>query len=483
MKKKVYQSNFNDRVLNELKDILGPENISTKKIDRLVVAHAVGSIEHKWIISGKYPYLPDVVVWPTNREQVSKIVKVANKYKTVIIPYGGGTNSTGATLYFNGGICIDTKKLTKFELSYKNLTATVGVGWTFRHLEDELNRLGYILGHYPQSFQSSVVGGGISTIAIGTFSTKYGKMDDLLVALEAVLPTGEIIKTTKAPKASQGLNLNYLFLGAEGALGVVTEATLKIWPKPEVRKYMVYIFNTTHDGLEAIRNIMRSGIKPAVVRLYDEWESESKIEKFGYKAGYVILYLGFEGRKDLVELEMKISDECCSQQGGIFKGDEAGYIWEKTRFDTTLYLKLSLKPNTIVDTMEVSAPWDKIEDIWNTVRNALTPFNIINYVHFSHFYQTGAMAYIIMLLKTPEDLTKMYKTYRSAIKTTLDTVLKKGGTISHHHGIGTQKAYWMKKQHGAGFDVMKKIKKLLDPNNIMNPPIQRLGGDANVREL
>jgi len=483
MKKQTYESNFNHDVLNELKKVLAPQNISTKKIDRIAVSHGVNPIEHKRIMHGEFPYLPDVVVLPTTTEQVSKILKIANKYKTVVIAYGGGSGSVSGTLFFNGGICIDTKKLTKFELSDMSMTVTVGAGYNGRHLEDELNRLGYTLGHYPQSLQSSVVGGWIAPIAIGTFSTKYGKMDDILIALEAVLPTGEILHTTKAPKASQGLNLNYLFLGAEGSTGIVTEATLRMWPKPETRKYMIYTFNTTHDGLESIRNIMKTGITPAVVRLYDEAEAAPKIEKFGYEDGYAFLYLGFEGRKDLVELEMKISDECCVKEGGLSKGDEPGKVWEVTRFDTSSYLKILLQSSGIMDTLEVSSSWDKLEDVWFATRNAIAPYAQIIYVHFSHFYLVGGMAYIIFALKSGEDMSKLEKDYHACVKAVLDACLEAGGTISHHHGTGTLKAPWMKTEHGVGFDVMKKIKKLMDPNNIMNPPILGLGGYKDAGEI
>lgn len=480
MKKQVYESNFSEKVLSELKEILGPQNISTKKIDRIAVSHGVGTVEQKLIMHGEFPYLPDVVVWPTDTEQVSKIMKVANKYKTVVIPYAGGSGSVSGSLFFNGGICVDVKKLNKFELNDANMTVTTGAGYNGRQLEDELNRLGYTMGHFPQSLGSGAVGGWIGPIAVGTFSTKYGKMDDIVLALEAVTPTGEIVSTTKAPKASIGFNLNYLFLGWEGSTGIVTEATMKIWPKPEAREYMTYTFNTTHDGLEAVRNIMRTGITPAVVRLYDEAEAAEKIEALHYEDGFTILYLGFEGRKDLVELEMKISDECCIKYGGIPKGGEPGKKWEISRYSTAGPLSILTTQKGIVDTLEISAPWDKLEDVWSEMRNSMAPYAQVIYVHFSHFYHTGGMAYMIFQLKSGGEMADIEKDYRSCVKATLEACLRAGGSISHHHGVGTVKANWMEAQHGAGFDIMKKIKKAVDPNNIMNPPVLRLGGDANV---
>lgn len=480
MHKNVYESHFNEAVLKDLKKILKPDNLSMKKIDRIAVSHGVGTVEQKIIMHGEYPFLPDVVVWPETTAEVSEIMKVANKHKTVVIPYGGGSGSVSGTVFFDGGICVDIKKLDRFELSDVNMTVTVGTGYNGRQLEEELNRLGYTMGHFPQSMGSSVVGGWIAPIAIGTFSTKYGKMDDILIALEAVVPSGEIVKTTNAPKASTGLNLNYLFLGAEGSTGIVTEATLRIWPKPEKRDYRIFTFNRTHDGLEAIRKIMRTGITPAVVRLYDEAESAEKIEALGFEDGYSILYLGFEGRSDLVDLEIKISEECCMNEGGLPKGGEPGRKWEKTRYSTAAPLSILSTQKGIVDTLEVSAPWDKLEEVWYAMRNAMTPYAQVIYVHFSHFYHTGGMGYMLFQLKSGGTMEQIEKEYRACVRATLGACLSHGGTISHHHGVGTVKANWMETQHGDGFEVMKKIKRAVDPNNIMNPPVLRLGGDANV---
>lgn len=246
---------------------------------------------------------------------------------------------------------------------------------------------------------------------------------------------------------------------------------------------MVYTFNTTHDGLEAIRKIMRTGITPAVVRLYDEAEAAKRLESFGYEDGYVILYLGFEGRKDIVELEMKISNECCSREGGIFKGDAAGKAWEISRYNTSEGLIFRKAPSGISDSMEVSAPWDKLEGLWREMRNALSPYAQIIHAHFSHVYRVGGMVYVIFRSKSGGDAFEGEKNYYKCVKVAIDACVRAGGTISHHHGVGTLKAPWMEAQHSEGFDVMKKIKKVLDPNNIMNPPVLGLGGDAHVGKI
>lgn len=484
MKVQVYESNFNELVLKEIEKVLPPEAFSTHIVDRLAVSRGVFTVEYKWLQMGKYPYVPDMVIWPETAEQVSEILKIANKYKTVVIPYGGGSGSVMGSVFFNGGICIDIKKFTRFVFNEKGMSVTIGAGWNLGQLEDELNRLGYTMGHFPQSTNSAVIGGSVATNAVGTFSTKYGKFDDILIALEVVLPTGEIMRTKDSPKASTGINLNHLFLGSEGAYGICTEATVKIWPKPETRKFLVYTFKTTHDGIEITRRLMGWGMTTlAVVRLYDEYESVFAIDAYKFEKGYALLYLGFEGRKDQVELEMNISDECCRAEGGIYKGDEAAKQWEKDRLSTWYGLDTSHVPYGAVESLEVSASWDKLEGVWLAMRNALAPYAQLIHVHFSHMYHTGGNLYCIIYTIRGENPKDAERDFLKCVKVALDACVQAGGSISHHHGIGTLKSKWMLAEHKVGFEVMKKIKKALDPNNIMNPPVLGLGGEANVGEI
>ncbi len=478
---KVYESNFNQMVFEDLQKVVGKDNISVKMIDRIAVSHGTAPIEYKWIKQGEYPYLPDCVLWPNTTEQVQEIMRIANRYKTVVIPYGGGSGIVGGSIPFNGGILLDTKKLTKMDVNDTNLTVTVQAGVNGQQFEDELNRLGYTMGHLPQSIRSATIGGWIGPNAIGTFSTKYGKIDDMVIALEVVLPTGELMYTRKSPKASCGPDLNQLFVGSEGAYGIITEATFRIWPIQESREFDVYTFPTTHNGLEAIRKIMRTGLYPAVVRLYDEDEGAEKIEKFHYEKEYAILFLGFDGSKELVALERKICKEICLAEEGIYKGNEAGWDWFENRISTQAMIRTSRKEGGTADAIEVSAPWDKLEDVWRNMRNALLPLAQIVHCHFSHIYHTGGSVYVIFYSETGKDDIAGERRYLDCVNTALEACIQAGGTISHHHGVGAIKSPWMKAEHNEGYEVMKKIKKVLDPNNILNPPVLGLGGDANVR--
>lgn len=473
--------NQNSEALRELIEKLPSEMVSIKIVDRLAVSHGVCPPEYKWIQMGKYPYVPDIVIWPETASQVSKILEIANKYKINVIPYGGGSGSVMGTIFYDCGICIDLKRFTDFSINIKGLSAAVGVGWNLAQLEDKLNRLGYTMGHFPQSMHSATIGGSIATAAVGTFSTKYGKFDDMLIALEAVLPTGEIISTKETPKKSCGINLNHLFLGSEGSYGICTKATIKIWPSPESRKYLAFTFKTTHDGLEAIRKIITSGVFPAVVRLYDEAEAISNIEKFHYEKGYALLFLGFEGRKDFIDLEMKISMDFCNKEGGIFKGDEVALHWENDRFSTAYGLDTNHLPIGACDSIEISASWDKLEDVWLAMRNALAPYTQIIHAHFSHMYHTGGNIYCIVHTingTKPEDAEK---NFIRCVDKAIGACVQAGGSISHHHGIGTLKTKWMFEEHNQGLEVLKRLKRLFDPNNIINPKVLGIGDDKIAR--
>ncbi len=468
-----------DLVYKEFQKVLASGMVSTSIVDRLAVSHGVCPPEFKWMQKGQYPYLPDMVVWPEKTEDVSKMLKIANRHKMNVIPYGGGSGSVMGTVFYKGGICLDMKRLLDFELNPKGLWATVGVGWNLQHLEDRLNSRGFTTGHFPQSLKSATVGGSIATIAIGTFSTKYGKYDDMLLSLEAVLPTGEIIHTRNAPKKSCGLNLNHLFLGSEGSFGVCTEATIKVWPMPETRKYTAYTFPTTHDGLEAIRSIIVAGVFPAVVRLYDEAEAVFNIDRFGYEKGYSLLLLGFEGRRDMVSLEMEISEDCCRTNNGNCKGGEAALHWERDRFSTAYGLDTSHMLNGACDSVEVSAPWDKLEDVWLAMRNKLAPYAQIIHSHFSHMYHTGGNIYCIIHAIGGSSADDSERRFLHCVDEAIKASVDKGGSVSHHHGIGTLKSKWMSSEHASGLDAIKKIKKALDPNSIMNAGVLGIGEDQH----
>ncbi len=443
--------------------------ILTTPEDRLIYSHGCYPKEYKWLRQGAYPYVTDAVLRPSTEGEISAILKLANEKNVAIIPYGGGSGIVGGSIPYNGEVIVDTKRLKSLSINPVNCTATGGCGLTGAEFENALNEQGFTCGHYPQSFQSAVLGGMVATRAIGTFSTKYGKMDDMVTGLTVVLPDGGVLTTHPAPKRSTGPELTQLFLGSEGVYGIVTSVTMRIYPVAEKRIFATYTFPTTEDGLFAIRTFVQRGLKPAVVRLYDEEEAAHKIGHYGFEKGFALLILAFEGFAEMTELEAKKTHEICLAAGGIDKGALAAKEWFDTRFSTKKMLDYAATTGGTADAIEVAAPWDCITAVWKEMRKALKPLCASLDCHFSHVYHTGASVYVIFHSLTGGDDRDGEARYAECLKIAVETSLKYGGNVSHHHGVGTAKAEWMSLEHGeAGMKVMGAIKDALDPKGILN---------------
>jgi alkyldihydroxyacetonephosphate synthase len=309
----------------------------------------------------------------------------------------------------------------------------------------------------------------VSTRAIGTFSTKYGKMDDMVTAIDVVLPTGEILRTHEAPKRSTGPELVQLFLGSEGVYGIVTSVEMRIYPVAEKRIFRAYTFPTTDDGLDALRTMMHRGLRPAVVRLYDEVEAAHKIGQYRFEQGYALLILVLEGNAEAVELEYREAAAICVAHMGRDKGETASRDWMESRFSTKKMLDYDAIKGGTADAIEVAAPWDRIATVWREMRSALAPLCDVVDCHFSHIYHSGASVYVIFHATTGGDDTAGDERYLECLRIACETSVRHGGNVSHHHGVGTAKAAFMALEHGeSGVGVMRKIKNALDPNGILN---------------
>lgn len=444
-------------------------HIATQPEECLIYSHGCYPREYKWLLQGEYPYLTRAVLSPADEEEIASIMKLANEYHVGIIPYAGGSGIVGGSIPYHGEIILNVKRLTDFSINTVNGTAKGGAGLTGAEFENLLNEHGYTCGQYPQSFQSACLGGMTATRAIGTFSTKYGKMDDMVTAVDAVLPDGQIFHAHLAPKRSTGPELNQLFLGSEGVYGVITGVEMKIYPIAETRVFQAYTFPSTHDGLSAIRNFIHKGLRPAVVRLYDEVEAVPKIAAYGYEKGFTLLILVFEGNREMSELEARMTKEICLGNNGRYKGEKAAREWLATRFSTKKILDYDAIRGGTADAIEVAAPWDCIENVWREMRRALEPICTVVDCHFSHVYHNGASVYVIFHAKTGGDDKSGEEKYLECLDTAIRTSLKYGGNVSHHHGVGTAKAEYMKEEHGeAGMYIMKAVKDAMDPNGILN---------------
>ena len=458
------------KIESKLIEIVGESNVSIKNVDILAYTKDSTLIAFNWTIEGKIAGLPDIITWPETVEQISEILKLANKEKIPVIPYAEGSGVVGGSIPIYGGIILDMKKFNKIiELNEKDLTITAQTGINGMNLERFLNDKGYTTGHIPQSLYTSSLGGWIAHRAAGQFSTKYGKIEDIVMGMEIVLPQGDIINFKPIARASTGPQFDKLFIGGEGTLGIVTKATLKIWPYPEKRTLISYAFPTFEDSLEATRQILRQQIYPAVMRIYDADETFRHFGHLEKAKDKVMVVFICEGIGRLVDLEEQITKETCEKNNGVECGDEPVEHWFETRFKVT---DTSSTPTfqLVFDTIEIGFLWDKAADMYHSVIEATKKVKgmVMITAHVSHFYPNGVGFYFTFAGVPPKELTDL-EFYQEVWDTVIKTVEDCGGSFGHHHGVGINRSKWMPVEWGKSFDTLKSIKKLLDPNNILNP--------------
>jgi alkyldihydroxyacetonephosphate synthase len=420
---------------------------------------------------------PDVAVSPTTPEQVAQIVKLANNFRVPITPWGGGSGVQGAANADQGGIILDLKKLNRVRsVDKKSLTCVVEAGKVCKEFEAELNSDGYSFTHYPASTEWATIGGSIAARGSGVLSTKYGKIEDHILSLEFVTPTGELVTTPSVPRHAVGPELTQMLIGAEGTLGVITAATVKLHHLPKQRSFVVAAFGSLKEGVEAGRTIMTSGLKPAVMRLYDaEAAAHSLARAVEVKLDQATLVMMFDGEyPQLVDHEARIAGQICRDYHATMLPDTIGAVWWDKRY-VFYYPPYAPELPSIWGTVDVVADFEHIEAVYEETTKAIraacpAEFNLSLNTHFSHWYEWGSMIYARMKVPTgPADLTEAKELHDTIFRAGIEAAMKAGAVMNDHHGVGMRLAPYMPAQYGAGMDSLKRIKKALDPNNILCP--------------
>jgi alkyldihydroxyacetonephosphate synthase len=320
------------------------------------------------------------------------------------------------------------------------------------------------VGHFPQSFDLATVGGWTACRGAGQYSTRYGKIEDMVVGLEVVLADGRIITTGGAPAAAVGPDLSQLFIGSEGTLGVITRVWLRAHPLPDAERRAAYTFPSLAAGFEACRRIVRCGATPAVLRLYDGIESA---RGHGGDGTECILLVLDQGDDRLVGATMEVVDAAATELG---EAADPGLVaaWFEHRNDTSALQDLTRK-GFVVDTMEVAAPWARLDDVHRAAVDAMAavPHSRVVSCHLSHSYLDGACLYFTFAATPPTD--EIESTYVAMWDAGQRAILASGGNLSHHHGIGLNRARFVREALGPAFDVLAGLKRTLDPNGILNP--------------
>jgi alkyldihydroxyacetonephosphate synthase len=375
----------------------------------------------------------------------------------------------------------------------KSLLAKVQPGCLGPELEQALNAAGLTLGHFPQSFEYSSVGGWVATRSAGYESTRYGKIEEMVENLRLVTPNGTI-ETPLVPASATGPNLLQILVGSEGTIGVITSVTLKLRKAPQSRSYVGVLFKTFTNGIEAVREMMQKEIVPNVIRLSDPNETRaslalashnggSLVERVGTwylaRRGYfgsegVVMILAFEGYPEWVDFERRRALATCRSFGGFSAGSGPGRTWYEERFDLPYLRDKLMGMSVLVDTLETATTWSRLLGLHSKIMEAFTAafqeLHVPGYAmaHISHEYQTGASLYFTFMAK---QLAGREEEEWHLIKNRVtDAIVNAGASLSHHHGIGVEHAKWMEQYYGPlGIRILKAIKHELDPKTIMNP--------------
>ncbi len=552
-------------LFDALASIVGERRVSNADRDRDVYAQDMwprllirrrhgGPLEHR----------PHVIVWPESEREIAAIVRLANKRNIPIIPYGGGSGVCGGAVPLRGGITVDLKRMDAIQsISRAELVVDVQAGTNGERFERELRAKGYTLGHFPSSIYCSTVGGWLACRAAGQLSTKYGKIEDRVVGLTFVTGTGEVIQTDEFARARRGPDWTQLIVGSEGTFGIITSARLRISPAPEITILRGYAFESVEAGTEAIRHVMQRGLRPAVVRLYDEvdtfinhlspfeshseealetdglcpWPAKgagalpdlpvalpkantphdpkgmSRVLHFGRKLGRRIkhdvtaaalskpglvngafgtlantisktgckMIVGLEGTRLRTEVEAQLTFAALERAGGVDEGEEPGLRWLAHRYAVSYKMSPMFREGSFVDTMEVAATWERLPDLYQSVKEAIAAHAIVM-AHFSHAYADGCSIYFSFAGRA-DGLQKTQNKYDSIWRDGMAAVTRVGGTISHHHGIGMLKGQAMHGEHREAMTLFRALKHTFDPSNIMNPGKMGLPLHGEMRVL
>ena len=448
---------------------LGPDRVAedaatlaTHRTDYWILAHLRAR-------QGRLPGAPSCVVRPRSTAEVATTVRAAQRHGVAVVPYGGGSGVVGGATPPAESLVVDLTAMDRLlELNEKALYARVQAGMMGGNYEATVQARGYTTGNYPQSIDRSTVGGWIATRAAGQFSTKYGNIEDLCLGLEAVLPSGHCVRLEPIPRASVGPSLRELFLGSEGALGIVTEVVLRLHPLPEKREVSSYAFPTFGAALDAVRRVLREGWRPAVLRGYDALESVRHFNAWT-PANHALLLVVSEGPSALVDVETAACARIAASVGGTACGPEPVTHWLEAR-NTVPSWDFFLDREMLADTIEVAATWDRIDALYERVITGLSgaPGVVMASGHSSHGYAQGTNIYFTFVMK-PEPFARAEEAYLEAWARALQATLDAGGTISHHHGIGRLRATWLERELASAYPLLRDLKRALDPSGIMNP--------------
>lgn len=466
------QSPIDERLAELLAGVVGTQHVLSGFAERLAYARDRLPYATFAVRDGLLPAaLPRCVAQPGSAGEVAAILALARREGAPVVPFGAGSGVLGGAVPLGGEITIDLKRLDALiGIDEVNGLATVQAGMNGARFETALNARGYTCGHLPQSLHMSTVGGWVACRGAGQASTRYGKVEDMVVGLKAVLADGRMLEIRPVARRSTGPSLRDLIVGSEGALAVITEVTLRIWRRPEVELPLVLAFSSLDAALDAARLMLQGELRPAVLRLYDEEESAARNCGLAAFADRPILGIfQFCGPARLAEVERALAREIADSVGAVAVDDTPYQHWQAHRYES--YSAKWQNDGYWMDTIEVTLPWRDLAATYRRMRTAalaLCPEMHFG-AHWSHAYPEGACQYMTVRLP-PVSRDRALALHRGVWDAIEEMTLAAGGSIAHHHGAGLFRSPYMRREHGeTGLAVLQAVKDALDPDNILNP--------------
>lgn len=491
-----------DALLEQLVEAVGLDNTVSEDEDRIVHTYGKSIRDLMRLRGGDIPRVPDVVVYPADEAEVQRVVDLAVAADAVIIPFGGGSNIAGSLQAPEDEdrtvISLDLGRLNKvLEVDEESGLARIQAGTLGPDIEAQLNPRGWTLGHFPDSFTHSTMGGWVATRSSGMQSDKYGDIADITRGLRMVMP-GRVLDLRGLPSTSSGPSVREMVLGSEGRLGVITEVTAQVHRLPEERLILGYLFPSFEAGVAAMHEISESDAAPSVTRVSDANETrfsfstrkKSKglsvsglvskglfkvLERRGWDLGAVCLsFVGYEGGPDHVSRQKSIVKKIVGKHGGIVLGKGPGELYDQKKFDTPYIRDFLLDRGAAADVSETAAPWSQLvpmyENVTAAARKAFAQIGVQGWVmcHLSHSYHSGACLYFTFAFRHDGDEPlARYDVVKSAVQ---QAFIDTHGTLSHHHGVGTEHAPWLEQDISpAGVSIMEGLFAGVDPGRNFNP--------------
>ena len=487
------------RFAANLKSELRADQICDSREERVIHAFGKGFRDLFRMRHGNAEGAPDLVVYPENESDVLSVLRAAAQHDVMVIPFGGGSNISGCLERMEAdrmAVSLDMRRMRRVvSVDAESFTVRVEAGIFGPDLEQQLSAQGMTLGHFPDSFMHSTLGGWIATRSAGMQSDKYGKIEDMVIALRMVTPEGVLV-TREVPKSSNGIDVNHMCIGSEGTLGVITEATMRVHPRPASRIVPAFLFPEFEGGVHAMRECMRRECMPSMVRLNDPdktglsiafkpaasqlSQAVSKVFKSYLRAkGFdlpraCLMLVAFEGRKNDVARQIRQVSAVYRKFGGVSLGTGSGKSFEATKYDFPHIRDFLLEHDVTTDVSETSTVWSNILPLYNStmsaIRSSISESRVPAWAgcHVSHTYRSGASLYFTFGFK--QQRGSEMEQYLKVKRETQQSFMDGGATLSHHHAVGTEHLPWLEADISPlGVKAVAAIKRGLDPGNIMNP--------------